>query len=230
MITTRRTALKAITAALMCPTIKLRDDYPDERLLRQFCNSDEHYRYDHSTPYSVGSLSYATDARVLVRAELPSVQTIGERVMPPIERVWKLWWTPSPFTPNTQWVPLEGRLIVPTIRQEEYSRCPVCNSVASVQLAVYPGSEEELEALKPFGWDVDSNSIRDRNCPECHGLEFKGNHLIQIHHTMFSAYYMRKLATLPNAEICLDRTKTVLLVRAEAFQGILMSVEPGNQD
>jgi hypothetical protein len=57
----RRSVLKGIAAAMMCPTIQLRASVPDERLLLPFCDPDA--TRDNFEAFGYGSLTYATDSR-----------------------------------------------------------------------------------------------------------------------------------------------------------------------
>lgn len=75
----RRSFLKTVSAALMVPCVHLRREVDRESLMLAFCDEPEMSRWDLDRPFSIGSLTYATDARHMVRAELSNRIDCGER-------------------------------------------------------------------------------------------------------------------------------------------------------
>lgn len=94
---TRRTVLKSIAAALMAPTVRLRTEIDREALMRPFCGED--YRYSLSEPFQQGSLTYCTDSRRIIRAELTAPELVGERRLPNAVGLWNNKWRDGRWTP-----------------------------------------------------------------------------------------------------------------------------------
>lgn len=219
----RRTVLKSLAAALMCPNITLRKSVPDERLLAAFCLPEE-YRHDFRSPFGIDSLTYATDNRAIVRCELESRVEDGTRRLPKdVLKVWDHHWTPQ-----QQWKPLTPDDLRPTIHGSYGDECPLCGSEATVSLDdEYPDSEKPWvnEMLRLHGYDVDTNSVRDKNCPECHGLYYNKPGLAVICGVPHSAFRLRRILELPGVQVCQSMSvPEALLFRSDGFEGISLGV------
>ena len=225
MKTTRRTALKAVAGFLLAPTLMLRQEIDREALLRAFCEPDSvGLRYDMETPFRVGGLSYATDIRYICRAELSAPREDGgERRIPPVERLWKELWLPGDFRPlDIGTLPL---------RRTEYPRCPYCGDRRISLGECYPPADwlESREA-GDYGYDVDDNSIRDKSCTACHGLDFQGPSVVDFGDDVFmDRWRLNPIIALPNVEWSMSQInheRAPLLFRADGFEGMCMGIKP----
>ena len=87
----RRGFGKILAAFAVVPTVELRKQIDQERLLSAFCDHDScKVHYDLEKPFGVGCLTYATDARHMVRTELAGRIENGERRLPRnVGEVWE---------------------------------------------------------------------------------------------------------------------------------------------
>ena len=207
----RRTVLKSIAAAVMAPTIRLRADMPDERVLMQFCG--DHFWYDLQRPIGVGSLTYATDAFGLIRCELAGRVEDGERRLPDLGKVWHNHWSG-----RQQWRPLTPDDLIPT--EGWRHTCPECGDRRVSLGDKYPETQAAVDALPD--WDVDDNTIRDVSCPVCRGLRYKGPSSVRICGVEHSCWHLRRILSLPNPMVCrsADPKFGAILFRADGFEGI----------
>lgn len=233
MILTRRTALKTIAAALMVPQVRLRKEIDREELMRKFCSRDGDWlhRYDLETPFQHGSLTYATDSRRMVRAELTSPCLVGERKLPPVDSCWKESWQPG------KWVPLRrpelGELVSRNVNNLDLAICPVCDG-RMVSLGEHYPEQEKLEDIHRRGirWDVDENIVGDESCPTCRGRDYEGPDIVMIGGQGFSYSLLRPIWDLPG-EVSATISKFdqhPLLFRCDGFEGIAMSLYPSAID
>lgn len=218
-MTTRRTALKTIAAAIMSPTIKLRNAVPDERLLSAFCDP-EPWRYDFTKPFGVGSLTYASDSFALIRCELTNRVEDGERCLPRnVLEVWNGRWSD-----NVRWSDLTPDDLIPTEQGSGYALCPCCGNRRVFFGEKYPDDQEHADALPD--WDVDDNTIRDVSCEACHGREYTGPSCVKIDGVLHKSFTLQRVLALPNPQvrgIRNDKYGTVLF-RADGFQGISLGM------
>lgn len=217
---TRRNTLKAIAAAIMCPTIRLREAIPDERLLMAFCDLDS-WRYDFTKPFGHGSLTYASDSRAMIRCELASRHEDGERRLPKnVTQVWDSHWRPS-----AEWRSLTDDDLRPTERVT--GACPHCGDRRVSFGEHYPTDQEHADAL--LDWDPDDNTIRDSSCEHCRGREYTGPSCVRIGGTVHQSWTMRRILALPNPRVCgvPDRNFGVVLFLADGFEGISMGMIDG---
>lgn len=223
---TRRTVLKSIAAALMAPTIELRQSVPDERLLAAFCSSWEGYRYQLQKPFGVGSLTYACDNRAMIRCELASRVENGELRLPNVEPVWRQHWRSS-----AQWRPLTPDDLIAT--ENVNGLCPHCGDRRVSFGEEYPESQEQTDSLPEY--DIDDNTIRDVSCPECHGKEYTGPSCVRIDGVLHSSWNLRRILALPNPMVCRSQYQDLhdkgsnhasILFRADGFEGISMGTSP----
>lgn len=223
---TRRTTLKAIAAAIMAPTIHLRQSIPDERLLLSFCD-DESFRYDFTKPFGVGSLTYASDCKAMIRCELASRIEDGERRLPKnIIDVWDYHWKPS-----GEWRPLTPDDVIPTEWDRITGLCPYCGDRRVSFGEHFPTDQEHADAL--LDWDPDDNTIRDSSCEHCHGRDYIGPSCVRIAGVEHQAWPMRRILALPNPRVCsaavMDGRPTekfhAILFKADGFEGISLGME-----
>lgn len=209
----RRTVLKSIAAAVMAPTIRLRSEVPDERLLMAFCG-DNFPWYDLQKPIGVGSLTYATDGYGLIRCELPGRVEDGERRLPDLAKVWCNHWSL-----RQQWRPLTPEDLTPTVWKPD-GLCPHCGDRRVSFGTHYPDDQTTADALPD--WDVDDNTIRDVSCVECRGEKYVGPTAVQICGVEHSAWTLRRVLSLPNPMVCRSTSRNVpsILFRADGFEGI----------
>lgn len=222
----RRTTLKAMVAAIMAPTIRLRDSVPDERLLLSFCDP-EAWRYDFTKPFGVGSLTYASDFRAMIRCELAFRVEDGERRLPKnIVDVWSHHWKPSgkfrPLTPDD---------IIPTESAHITGCCPHCGDRRVSFGEYFPTDQDAADSLPD--WDPDDNTMRDVSCEHCHGRAFHGPSLVRIDGVLHQSWTLRRILALPNPRVCASAAITggssglyqSLLFTADGFDGISMGME-----
>ncbi len=229
MQVSRRSVLKGIAAAMMCPTIQLRASVPDERLLLPFCDS---YcsRYSFDAPFGYGSLTYATDARAMIRCELANRQEVGEKRLPKdIDNVWGRW-----FKPASQWRPLTPADIQPTVESD----CAECFTCGDRRVSIgdeYP--EFTSDGVLKYSWlrrlqyDCDDNTIRDESCPACRGLSTGHKNIAVLFGEEHRAHSLKRILALPNVLVCKSEFDPkehapALLFRADGFEGIALGLVP----
>lgn len=221
---TRRTVLKAIAASIMAPTIQLRNTVADERLLMQFCDA-EYMRYDLSKPFGVGSLTYATDSRAMIRCELAARVEDGERRLPRnVMDIWKGYFKP------TDWIDLTPDNIRPTEMAYVTGSCPYCGDRRVSFGDDYPTDQEFVDE-RCIDWDPDDNTIRDASCEHCHGRWYDGPTLVRICGVIHQSFLLRRILSLPNPQVCCSKASNVkepdvLLFRADGFEGITLGTHP----
>lgn len=224
MTLSRRSFMRAVSAAITVSLVDLRKEVPRESLMLPFCDHDYGYKYDLRQPFGQGSLTYATDYWAMIRAELANRRDVGEGRLPDALGCWKQYWHPS-----FDWVPLDGELLTPTLRAKDYAMCPECG-LRRVSLGdEYPDhTDNELTAmLSKYDYDVDDNTIRDKSCTVCHGLEFEGPDICPLLGTYHSRFLLTRIAALPNPQICLSRSMpNALLFRADGYEGITLGLDP----
>lgn len=223
MRATRRTALAAIAAAIACPVVRLRKSIDAERLMLAFCDREEwHPKWNLKEPIAIGSLTYATDTRGMIRAELANRQIIDDKKLPPCTEVWNKYWHPS-----QQWMPLNQDAIRPVLTSR-WPDCPECGCLATVCLGnEYPDFNDPAvyTEVHRYGYDSDTNSIRDKSCPVCHGLRYSGPSDVRVFGALHSSFLLKRIAALPNVMVCPSRANDdVLLFRADGFEGCQMAL------
>jgi len=227
----RRTVLRGIAAALMAPTIQLRASVPDERLLLPFCNADI-TRWNLDAPFGLGSLTYATDTRAMIRAEIANRQEVGERKLPPkIDEIWANW-----FRPAQQWRRLTSEDIQPTV--EDCGPCFVCGDrrVSAGEFQPewdYYGVLTD-KTMRSLDYDCDDHTIRDASCGHCKGQSNGHNNIAVIFGQEHKAYDLKRILALPNAMVCEsewhpDKHAPGLLFRADGFEGIALGLVPKSE-
>ena len=220
MNVSRRTVLKTIGAALMAPTISLRSEIVRERLLQAFCD-DASYRYDLTKPFGIGSLTYATDAKHMARAEIANRFEDGERRLPKgVLDAWKFHFQPGKFIPFE--LPSISGL---TLTGNDDGICPLCDDRRISFGKTYP-SEDEMDRL--LDYDVDENTYRDNSCVLCHGLTYHGPCEAIVCGVRMSYSRLKPIAQLPNVRIARGRVSRddypFLTFVADGFEGVAMGL------
>lgn len=217
---TRRTVLKSIAAALMAPTVRLRQEIDREALMRPFCGED--LRYSISEPFQQGSLTYCTDARRIIRAELTMPELVGERRLPNAVGLWNKNWR------DGQWIPIEKPaikdLLLPNT-EEYWCVCPECFGRRISLGETYPDPNDEANERKihQLGYDIDDNTIRDETCPLCKGREYDGPSEFEIHGIRHSWHIIAPIFDLPNVRFLPpESAEAPLLFKADGFEGMSM--------
>lgn len=217
----RRSTLKAIAAAIMAPTIHLREAIPDERLLMAFCNPDV-FRFDFDKPFGVGSLTYASDSYSLIRCELASRVEDGERHLPKnVIEVWDAFYRP------TQWRDLTPDDLIPT--EGVTGLCPYCGDRRVSFGVQWPTDQEYADDLPD--WDPDDNTIRDKSCKHCHGCYYEGPSCVRIGGILHDSWRLRRILALPNPRVCAaavvsddERISRAIVFKADGFEGISLGI------
>lgn len=222
----RRSVLKSIAAAAMAPLVQLRHTVPDERLLLAFCG-ERFSLYKIDAPFGVGSLTYATDAYAMVRAEISNRVETGEARLPPVEEAWQKHWLPT-----AGWRPLTPDDLTPTFYATgkygtPFKKCPYCGNRRKSLGETYPPMEthEDLQALGLLDYDVDTNTVRDTSCEFCRGTDYPGKDEVLLCGSLFKAYDLRRILALPNVRVCASKSDGTMLFRADGFEGIARGLQ-----
>ncbi len=222
---TRRTALKGLAAACMAPLVNLRPEIDRERILKGFCDDIESLRYGDllKRPFGVGSLTYATDARHIVRTELVNRVEDGERKIPDVEWVWEHYCEMSGKFRPFELPPVE-RLTL----HRDYCSCPLCGDRRVSLGPNYPewgpnGEPADYE-LTRLSYDVDDNSIRDKSCPLCHGLTYHGPNVLEVCGVVMQYTRLKPIANIPNVMIAPSMREGALLFSGDGFEGIALGL------
>ena len=217
---TRRTALKAIAAALMAPTVRLRKEIDREALMRPFCGDD--WRYSVSEPFKQGSLTYCTDARRIIRGELAAPEIVGERRLPDAVGLWGKFWQPQ------QWIEVDrpqiGELLVSRGDDRE-GICPVCFGRRISLGDTFPDLSDPAEDVRMhrLDCDIDDNTIRDASCTHCRGLDYYGPWQLEIGGHRFAYNMIAAVFDLPGVKFHMPEVEgRPLLFCAEGFEGMVM--------
>ena len=222
MSITRRTVLKSIAAALMAPTIRLRPEIDREALMRPFCGED--FRYAIDQPFQQGSLTYCTDARRIIRAELSCPEINGERRLPNAAGLWKQYWGNNP-----QWIPVErpelNELLLP--RGDDYQGvCPLCLGRRISLGDTYPDFDDKTvdRRIHDLQYDVDDNSIGDAACERCHGREYWGPSEVEFSDGIRFRYDMlAPMYDLPGLMVSPTKYDGLPMpFKADGFEGMIM--------
>lgn len=204
----------------MAPTISLRREIDRERLLMNFC-ADYVTRYDLEKPFGVGSLTYATDAKHMARAEIANRFEDGERRLPKdVIDVWKFHFQPGQLIPFA--LPSISEL---TLKCDGGEICPLCDDRRILFGETYP-SEDEMERL--LDYDVDDNTYRDNSCQLCHGLTYHGPNEAMVCGVRMSYSRLKPIAALPNVRVTRSKPSKdeypILNFVADGFEGVAMGL------
>lgn len=210
-MTSRRTFLKVAAAAMWAPKVLLRPGIPTEQILLGFVG--ESSRYSIESPFAVGSLTYATDARAMIRCELSNRVEDGERRLPPAEKVFNDLWRPK------EWIPLNEVCQDPVL-SVGYGVCPECGG-RRISLG-----DKWPDTPPPPLYDPDDNTCGDSSCQTCHGDHFHGASIAMIGGIKHFSYRLKRIAAIPDVKISPFSTGEHygLLFRADGFEGISLGV------
>lgn len=217
---TRRTVLKSIAAALMAPTVRLRQEIDREALMRPFCGED--LRYSLSEPFQQGSLTYCSDTRRIIRAELTCPELVGERRLPNAVGLWNEKWR------DGQWIEIERPEItdlLPSPLEDLDNVCPLCLGRRISLGAEYPyrHNKEMDERMYRLGYDPDDNTIRDETCPRCQGRDYYGPSEFAINGLRYRWAMLAPIFDLPNVRFLPSEYEELpLLFKADGFEGMTM--------
>ncbi len=210
----RRNFMMTMATAVLGPLVNLRKEVSAENLMRAFCAEERCSRFDLESPFGVGSLTYATDSRAMIRAELSTREEYGQRFLPPVRSVWPHYWNPTGI-----WAPVE-EFLQPTIGRD-YQCCPECGNRRVSLGDQYP--EENDPRL--IDYDPDDNSVRDTSCVLCHGRDFGGKGISDVMGVYHMTFLLRRIAALPNALVCRSGScDRAILFKADGFEGISLGV------
>lgn len=221
MAVTRRTVLKTIAATLLAPTIALRREIDREALVSAFCG--ESFRYSIDKPFLHGGLTYATDARGIIRAELAAPLLDGaNRKLPNVAKCWEDCWRPS-----TKFVPFELPPVGGLLTNKYGGTCPVCcGRRVPINVDLDSGWCASREASER-GFDIDDMTVLDESCEHCNGKEFFGPSLAKIGNTFHSYHLIKRIAALPSVQVAEAKDVAgydLICFRADGFEGMQMGV------
>lgn len=227
---TRRTAIRAIGAAMIAPCVTLRNEIDRERLLSAFvCPHDSWY--DITKPFGVGSLTYATDARHICRAELVSRVEEGERRLPiNLDQLYRSHWEGCGELVPFELPDWRKACIVP--QDQSYSfTCPECCG-RRVSMGDHYPPQEWLDGREAsdYEYDIDDNTIRDKMCPACKGKDWHGPSILIVDGVRFEYARLKAVAALPNVRVARSGFGTgdeAIVFRAEGFEGVSMGIVLG---
>lgn len=203
----RRSFLKTMAGAFTAALVNLRPTIDNERLMIPFCDPD-YQRFDFASPFGIESLTYATDGKAMIRAEIARREEYGERRLPSnIADIWRAHWNHG-----GQWVPVQEYL-TPTLHNDD--DCPECGDRRIDHGDDWPILTNLLD------YDPDTNTSRDPSCVLCKGRSYPGLNVCVIDGVHHNAFKLRRIAALPNAVICPSLSVAdSLLFKADGFEGI----------
>lgn len=216
----RRLFLKASAAALCVPFVGLRREVDREALMLPFCCDHPYPRYDIESPFQHGSLTYATDSRRIVRAEIAKPKIVGEGRLPPVAALWDMRWRPK------EWIEIDR----PDFDSLKHRRdgvpdtCPECLGRMVSCGETYP-SEDELNELLSRGvrWDVDDNTKGDESCPRCRGCEYEGPSVLEVCGVRLAYDVACPVWDLPGpVRFAVLGEELPVLFAADGFEGMVM--------
>ena len=218
----RRSFVKAAAAAVLFPTINLRPNVPDERLLMAFCGGPRYPHYDIAKPFGVGSLTYATDGYAMVRCELANRQEDEPRRLPPALGVWKKHWKPFSL-----WTTADEDFLRPQFYDPD-ATCPECGDRRVSCGDTFPdlSAPQAWEKLQSLEYDMDEDTIRDESCPVCRGRTANQPNVVELWGERYDAFGLKRLLALPNLKVANSIMRGCLLFQADGFEGITLGMIP----
>lgn len=228
MSTTRRGFMGAAAALVMAPLIKLRPEIERESILREFC-CQHSVRYDLSTPFGIGSMTYGTDGRRAVRVELTARDEDGAGRRPDMETIFAAAWHPDRWRefvlPQPEDLTLSAGLEI----------CPHClnrrvpSGIDWKDMQWRPDGEPDLPRhMQGLDWDVDDNTIRDASCVVCNGRRWRGPDCLLIDELPFSYEVLAPLSRLSSVKVAMSEAYGgCLLFAGDGFEGVVLSLKPG---
>lgn len=220
----RRTAMKSLAALTLAPIVDLRPTIDRERLLSAFSATDGtgSARWSLESPFGVGSLTYATDARSMCRAEIANRVENGERRLPDVATCWQLHWSPADkFRPYE--LPSIDSLTLGT--HHDWGTCPLCSGRRKSLGAEYPDNEwVDTWLARRKDYDVDTNTTLDPSCPLCHGRIYHGPYQVRVCGVLMDYSRVKPIVALPNVRIARSNAESLLFI-ADGFEGVAMGME-----
>lgn len=224
-----RASAAGALAGLFGACVELRPQIDRERILKLFCDDSERVRYDLTAPFQHGSLTYATDARWMCRAELTSPVINGERRIPRVDDCWQKLWHPA-----GEFVPLDLPPIESLTRASE-TDCPVCPQCGNRRVSYgteYPEFGEDgwvkSKRLRMLDWDVDTNTYRDPSCERCRGLPYAGPSQLFLDGVLFDYWRSKTFSEVPGVRVVRSAAESdCLLFVGEGFEGMAMGIARG---
>ena len=223
----RRGFGKILAAFTMVPTIELRKQIDQEKLLAAFCDQDLYkVHYDLEKPFGFGSLTYATDARHMVRTELAGRIENGERRLPRnVGEVWEKFFAFDGYRLRPfQLPPIQSCIVGPNDLTDP-STCPMCDG-RRISLGDEYLTEEQLEEIQAYkrGYDVDDNSVYDDSCELCKGRTYYGPTCLRIDGVLFNYSRLKPIAALPNVRVVKSREPGCIAFVADGFEGVAVGL------
>lgn len=221
----RRSFLKLVAASFMVPCVQLRREIDRESLILAFCDTDS-FRYDFDRPFAIGSLTYATDSRHMVRAELSNRREDGERRLPEnVEECFNKYWNPGEWRPF-ELPPIESLVKYP-VEMDKTGMCPLCGDRWIFLGDRYP-NEDEMEHLRlTASYDVDTNEIRDTSCQLCHGRDYYGPSSLEVCGVLLSYHRLKPIAAIPGVMVAANQNRdqdSPILFRGCGIDGMAMGL------
>lgn len=231
-MTTRRGFLRSVgaaAAAMMVPTVALRQTIDAERLMAAFCGTDVYSRFDIGSPFFQKGLTFATDSRAMIVGDIGTPNVIGERRLPDAIGVIESCWDP-----RAKFVPLSELDLTPTIRRDDFGLCPECGN----RQIPYPEESEwpdDPYAAHRMRFDVDDSTMGDPSCKVCNGQPYEGPTLVNVCGVTHSAWYLKRVAAIPDVEVAMVTARVrsyahlsghCIQFRSEQFRGLSLGVSP----
>lgn len=214
----------------MAPIVTLRREVDREALLSAFCDTQESSRYDLTSPFGHGQLTYASDSRHICRAEIANRIENGERRLPGnLNQVWDCYWKPSAplsYFELPRWQ--DAKLANHGSSQYVFGVCPECGDRRISFGDEYPNEETMKRLEAKYGYDIDDNTYRDPKCQACKGKDWTGPWLINVCGVPMDYTRMKPIAALPNVRVAAsqyDDGASAIIFEADGFEGIAMGVQ-----
>lgn len=221
---TRRGFMGAAAALVMAPLIKLRPEIERESILREFC-ADVSSRYNLTSPFGIGSATYATDATRAVRVELVSRNEDGSGRRPDMERCFSQIWHPGEWRdfvlPSPEFLTLNCGL----------ETCPHClnrrvdANVFPDEVKLTPDGMLDCPRIEGLDWCPDDDTIRDSSCPVCHGRRYLGPDSVLIDGHPFAYEKLAPLAKIRRVRVSMSQSfERCLLFAGDGFDGCVLGL------
>lgn len=204
--------------------VRLRPEIDREAMLAAFCR-DPRYgsgRYDLDYPFGHGSLTYATDARSIVRAEIANRREDGERTLPDVRTCWDKYWHPAGEFIPYHLPPIDTLTLG---RNGDYGVCPLCSG-RRVSVGEHYPTYEWTESREAFlrDYDIDDNTTLDKSCELCSGKLYDGPWQVRVAGVLMDYSRLKPIAALPNVRVSATTGEKAILFLADGFEGMAMGM------
>lgn len=228
----RRSFLKVAAACWLAPNALFRREVDAAAILRSFTDS-EYSVYAIGDPFRLGGLTYATNGRQAIRADISHAEADGENLRrPALDFVFSRFETP------TRWIPWQVPAVESlTIGVAGGNVCPVCEGKRRKVLDYFPTDEQCETDPALADYDVDDNSVPDPACEYCRGTYTKRPSVVEVFGQFHTAALLKKLSAIPGLEIARSsdqmpfetQRREILLFRGGGFEGATVpaSFDPG---